>query len=136
MEENQIYPTYAGANVGHPDLAQGSAVFFLSQVRRSRKNVAQQLSAFVRQNAARNQHLVIELGMIQDLQNRADSACLGIGGGVDEPAKPGVDHRPGAHGAGFQRDKKLACPEAIVAQGAASLSEGNDFGMRRRIQVA
>jgi hypothetical protein len=74
--------------------------------------------------------------MIQHLENRADRACLGIGGGIDEPAKPGVDHCPGAHGAGFQGDKKLACSEAIVAQGAASLSQGNDLRMRRRIDVA
>ena len=45
---------------------------------------AQQLPAFLRQLSARHQHLMIQAGMIQHLQHRADSAGLGIGSGIDE----------------------------------------------------
>jgi hypothetical protein len=70
VEEHQTYPTFAGANVGHPAPAYvgGICGFPLSGPPLAEK-CAQQLSTLVRQNSARNQHLVIEPGMIQDLQN-------------------------------------------------------------------
>jgi hypothetical protein len=80
--------------------------------------------------------LVIQAGVIQNLQDGADSTSFRIGGGVDEPAKPGVDHRPGTHGAGFKGDKKLAARETIIAQSASGLAQGDDLGVRGRVQVA
>ncbi len=97
---------------------------------------AQQFSAFFCQLAARYQHLVVKLGVVQDLENRTGRARLWIGGGIDEPAKPGMDHRPGAHGAGFQGDEKLAAAQSIVAQGPRRLSQRDDLCVRGRIKVA
>jgi hypothetical protein len=47
---------------------------------------AQQFSAFFRQFAAGYRHLMVEPGVIQDLENRSDRARLGIGRGIDETA--------------------------------------------------
>ena len=81
------------------------------------KKGAQQLCAFLCQLSAGYYHLMIQPRVIQYLQNRADGPRLGVCGCVDQAAKPGVNHRPRTHGAGFQGDEKFAAGEAIVAQG-------------------
>jgi hypothetical protein len=97
---------------------------------------AQQFSALLRQPSAGYGHLMVQPGVIQDLENRTHRTCLRVVGGIDKTAKPGVNHSPGAHGAGFQGDKELAAAQAIVTQVSRGVSHGDYLCMRRRIEVA
>ena len=67
--------------------AAGDPRFWTSMLSTLRSSLAekgaQQLAAFLRELSAGHYHLMVEPGVIQHLQDRADCAGLGIGSGID-----------------------------------------------------
>ena len=73
--------------------------------------------------------MMIELGMIQDLQHGMDGTSLGICSSVNQTANSRVRDGAGAHGARLDRDVEIAIEESIVADGLSGFAQREDFGM-------
>lgn len=58
-----------------------------------------------------------------------DGTALGIIGGPDDTAYPGMADRPGAHGTGFKRDIKGQSRQPIVAHDLTGGTQSHDLGM-------
>ncbi len=74
--------------------------------------------------------------MIEDGEHRPASAGFGIGSGKHKTVESRVNHGSGAHGAGLQRDIKRAAGEPVIAIGAGSLAQGDDFRVGGWVAVA
>jgi hypothetical protein len=72
---------------------------------------------------------MIQRGMLQKLHDAVDGTRLGVGGSIDQTLDAGVDHGAGTHGARFDCNKQLTADEAMVAEGAGGVTQGNDLGM-------
>jgi hypothetical protein len=97
---------------------------------------AEEAGAFVGEDAGGDGHLVVEAGMVEDLEDGTGCAGLGIGGSANEAAEAGVDHGAGAHGAGFEGDIEAAVEEAVVADGGGGGAEGDHLGVGGGVAVA
>ena len=72
---------------------------------------------------------MVELRVIEDGEDGATGAGLGVGGGLKEPGDAGVEDSTGAHGAGLERADEGAAGEAIVGKGETGGAEGDDLRM-------
>jgi hypothetical protein len=95
----------------------------------------EQFCAAARQYASADFRPVIQLGVAQHLHHRMDCACFGVVRAVDQSFQPGVHQGAGAHGARFNCSKEFAVSEAVVAQGGAGFSQGDDFRVGGRVAV-
>jgi hypothetical protein len=127
QELSAKWPAQGGENQG-PDAELGSTPLA--------EETPQQLGRLLGKSSLLHKHLVIQLRMVHDGQNRARRAGLGIAGSKDQPVKPRMDHGPGAHGAGLQRHIERAAVETIVADGMGSRAQGHELGVRRWIDIA
>src|SRR3546814_10853445 len=73
------------------------------------KKTAQHIAAFISQNAARHNSLVIQLRAGMNTEHAAACARLGIGRTVNDTVQAGVQHGSHAHGA---RDRKSTRPNS------------------------
>src|SRR5690606_40414238 len=62
-----------------------------------------------------------------------DAAPLLIGRAVIEPPEPRKRDGPRTHGTGFQRHMEITADQPFRSQNAASLADGEDFGMGGRV---
>lgn len=74
--------------------------------------------------------------MIDDRKHRARGTSLGIGRSVDDAVQSRMNHRPGAHRAGFQGDKHGAAVEAMIAEGLAGGAQSDDLRVSSWVIVA
>jgi hypothetical protein len=58
---------------------------------------------------------MIQVGMIYHLQNRMNSACLGIIGTKHHATDARMNRRSRAHGAWFNRCKQFTVSESVIA---------------------
>jgi len=72
---------------------------------------------------------MVESRVGQQLVQRVNRARLGIGGAVNEPGNAGLQNRPGAHRARFQRHVKHAIVEPPATQRFGGLGDGNHLGV-------
>ena len=100
------------------------------------EEVTQQPAAFLVEYPGGYGHLMIQTGMVEDLQNGACRARLGVGRSVDEALEASVNHGSGAHGTWLQRDKELAFEEPVVSNSSGGCAHGDDLGVGGRIGVA
>ena len=92
--------------------------------------------AVCRENAVTDFHLVIESGVGEDLETRADCAAFGVVGAVDQTRDASLDHGAGAHAAGLQSDEECCAGHTIVPEEASCFTDHDDFGVGGRIAVA
>ncbi len=78
---------------------------------------------------------MIQAGVIDHLQNRMHGTCFWIVGPVHQTADAGMYGRTRAHGARLNCSKQFAAAEAMIAEVASSIAEGDDFGVRGRVAV-
>jgi hypothetical protein len=100
------------------------------------KEVLHQVHTARCQHTAYDLDMMIELGVIDDLQYGVDRPSLRIFGPINQPADPGVGDGAGAHRAWFNRDVQVAIEQAIVADGLAGFAQRQDLGVRRGIMSA
>jgi hypothetical protein len=74
------------------------------------------------------QPLIIEEAIEAD-----HGAVLGVGGPEDDPADPGVQDRPRAHGAGFERHIERCPRQAVISRGGRRQAQDEDLRVGRRI---
>lgn len=79
---------------------------------------------------------MVEARIRKDFEAGADGAALGVFGPVDEARDTGLDHRPGAHAAGFDGDVQGGVGEAVVAEEPGGFAKDDDFGVGGWIVVA
>ena len=80
---------------------------------------------------------MVELGVVEDAEDRAAGSGLGVGRGVDQAADAGVEDGAGTHGAGFEGDVEgAAFGQAIIIQGAGGVAESDDLGVGGGVVVA
>ena len=80
---------------------------------------------------------MVELGVVEDAEDRAAGAGLGVGCGVDQAADAGVEDGSGAHCAGLERDVEgAAFGEAIIFQRAGGCAESDDLGVGGGVVIA
>ena len=79
---------------------------------------------------------MVQPWMIENFEDRAGSARLGVERADDQASQPGVNHGSGAHGARFERDVEMAIGEPVVAERAGRLAQGDDLGVSRGIDVS
>ena len=72
---------------------------------------------------------VVEPAIVGDLVERTARTGLGVSCAVDDSSDSGVDHRSGAHRAGFERDRHRATLESPFSNTASGLSKGDDLRM-------
>src|SRR5271166_2777620 len=65
------------------------------------EKLPEEIATLFTQQAVRNQHLVIQPGMVHHLEHRSRRACLGVARPVDQPLQPRVNHGASAHRAGL-----------------------------------
>ena len=58
-----------------------------------------------------------------------------VTGAEDQSTDPGMTDRPGAHGAGLQRDIKLQTGKPVIPELLRGLAQGQDLGMGGRIMT-
>ena len=87
--------------------------------------------------------LVVELGVVEDAEDRTAGAGLGVGRGVDQACDAGVEDGAGAHGAGFEGDVEGAAlvfafliDQAIVGEGAGGVAESDDLCVGGGVVIA
>src|SRR2546429_1031151 len=98
-----------------------------------REEPAEQQGGLVRANARDHLDPVVESLVPDKVPEGAREPCLGIGGAVDEPLDPSQDHRPGAHGAGPERDVQRAAVQPPGPHAVGCLPHGQDLGMGRGV---
>jgi hypothetical protein len=87
------------------------------------------------ENAGKDFHVVIEIGIGENLETRTDCAAFGIVGAIDEARDAGLDDGAGAHGAGFYRGVECCAGHAKVAEEASRFANYDDFGVRGWVAV-
>ena len=93
-------------------------------------------SAVCGENAGNNFHLVIESGVCEDFETRANGAAFGVVSAVDQARDAGLDDSAGAHAAGLNRDIERCASHAIVAEVASCFTNHDDLSVGRRVTVA
>jgi hypothetical protein len=99
------------------------------------KELLQQLRAPACQHAPADLHLVVQLGVIQDLKHGMYGAGLGIVSAKYQTLDPGVHQSAGTHRARLNCNKQVTAAEAVIAQGFSGLAQGDDFGVGGGIGV-
>jgi len=79
---------------------------------------------------------VIESGVCEDFETRANGAALGVVSAVDQARDAGLDDGAGAHAAGLDRDIERCGRHAIVAEVASCSTNHDDLSVGRRVTVA
>ncbi len=97
------------------------------------KELSEQLRAVLFQHAARDFHFVIQPRMIDHFKHRPGRSGFGIMGSINQARDASVDHGPGAHRAWLDRGVERAARQAMIADARRSITERNNFSMRRRI---
>lgn len=80
--------------------------------------------------------LVVEAGVLEEVEEGSGGAGFGVGGAVDEVGDAGVEDGAGAHGAGFEGDGEGAAEEAPGAEFLGGCADGDDLGVGCGIFVA
>ena len=80
--------------------------------------------------------MVVELIDGEKVDRTTVYAALGIARAINDAGKAGMEDRARTHGAGFERDEKLATGQTVIAQMARGIAQGDDFGMGGRIIFA
>ena len=95
------------------------------------EEVLEEFGAFIGEDACGDLHLMVEAGMVQDLEDGAGGASLGIAGAVDQSRDAGVNERSGAHGAWFDGgiDGAAGIAQTMVPQPGGGQAQGDDFSM-------
>src|SRR5271157_668892 len=93
----------------------------------------QQVHAARGQNSRTDLYLVIELGMVEQLQHGMHRPGLGIFRAIDQPPDARVGHGASAHRTGFDSHVEIAIEQAIVADGFSSFAQCKYFSVRCRI---
>ena len=93
------------------------------------EKVAQQLAAGVGQDSADELRAVVQARLAKQVEHRPRSARLGVGRTEYDTRQAGVQQRHGAHGAGLQRDVKLALRQPVVAQQGGGVAQGDYFSV-------
>jgi len=88
------------------------------------------------EDAGSDFYLVIEFGMSEDFETRADGAALGVVGAVDEARDAGLDHGTGAHGARFDGDVESGTGEAVVFKDMRGSTHDNNLRVGGGVAVA
>ena len=96
----------------------------------------QEGGGFFGEDAGGDVDLVIQFGAGEKLETGAESATLGIVGGVNESWDASLDDSAGAHGAGLERDIESGVGKAIVAEDLRGFAQDYNFGMRSGVIVA
>jgi hypothetical protein len=91
--------------------------------------------AFGGENAGGNFDAMVQRGMIEYLEAGAHGAAFGIVGAVHQARDTGLDHRSGAHGAGFDGDVERGAEQAIISDGARGGAQRHDFSVRGGILI-
>ena len=76
------------------------------------KEILQHTGAFLPANSNFRFHLMVKAFFMEQIQNRSGAARFGIHAPDHNLRNPGLDNRPGAHGARLQRHEQLALPPA------------------------
>lgn len=93
-------------------------------------------SAICCENAGNNFHLVIESGVCEDFETRANGAALEVVCAVDQARDAGLDDSAGAHAAGLDRDIEGCARHAIVAEVTSCFTNHDDLSVGGRVTVA
>jgi hypothetical protein len=88
------------------------------------------------ENARNNFHLVIESGVGEDSETRADGAGFGVVCAIDEARDAGLDDSAGAHAAGLNRDVERCGKDPVIAEKAGGFANHDDFSVGGRVTVA
>ncbi len=88
------------------------------------------------QDAAGDLDLMIELGVVEDLEHGMDRTGFWVFGAVDQSADSRVGNGSRAHGARFHRYVEIAVQQAIVSDNMARLAQSLDFSMRCWIVIS
>ncbi len=105
------------------------APLFLPQASLASEEVAEELGAFIGEDAGGDFDAVVEAIVFAELIEGADRAGFGVVAAVDEFGDAGIDDCASAHGAGFEGDDQGAVEQTPVALGLAGLAHGEDFGV-------
>ncbi len=89
----------------------------------------QQRSALGPENALLDGNGVVKETGVGDVKLTANAAEAKVAGAEDEPSNAGVNEGAGAHGAGLEGAIKGGAFEAVVAEAAGGLAEGENFGV-------
>ena len=71
----------------------------------------------------------------QNFKTRTYRAAFSLVGSVDEAGDAGLNHRAGAHGAGFDSDVESCAEHAVVADAVSRVTQRQDFRVRRGIAM-
>ena len=71
----------------------------------------------------------------QDFKTGAYRAAFGLIGAVHQAGDAGLNHRAGAHGAGFDGDVESGAEQAVVAGFQGGVTQGQNFGVRGGIAM-
>lgn len=95
----------------------------------------QQRTALLLQYPSGDGYLVVELGHLQEIQDGAAAACLGVHTAHDHLGDAGLDDGTGAHLAGLQRHIEGAFLQPPVADLLAGFVDGGDLRVGQCILV-
>jgi hypothetical protein len=99
------------------------------------EKVLKDFGTLLRKNPWSHLHFVVQAGMVQNLEQWASSACLGVTGAVDHTGDARMDKRSGAHGAGLDGGVHGAADEPVISDLRRGLAQGDYFSMRRGIVI-
>ncbi len=79
---------------------------------------------------------VIETLVREDFETRSDSAPFGVVRTVDQSRNACLNHGPGAHATGLDRDIKRRVRKPVIPESVGRFAQDDDFGVRCGIAVA
>jgi len=100
------------------------------------KEFLQNARALLGQDPPCDVYMMIELRMRQHLEAGAHRAALGIVRTVHHARHACLNDRTGAHGTRLERYIHGSCAKAVIAGGARSFTEDDNFRVRRGVAVA
>ena len=97
------------------------------------EKVFEQLTARLSQHTTGDLRLVVQLGMVKQVEHRARHPGARVRCTKHHAVHPGVQQGAAAHGAGLQRHIERAAVQAVIAQHPGRFAQRHHFGMRRGV---